>query len=175
MLSSATEKYVKPDTDRYSVKFVDQKKMSKEIKADVERLSSALVHHHMKLMKKDFKLLGLDDTMPDDFDWEWYNKHAHIYCLYDGDNIIGLCTCQTHASGRRAKNSCYIMELIIQEGYRGKGLGTFLVTAAYEDCKKHEPYIKTVMLDVYDANTQSLHSYLGQGFKYFSHALFKQI
>jgi ribosomal protein S18 acetylase RimI-like enzyme len=67
------------------------------------------------------------------------------------------------------------MELILEKEYRGRGLGRYLLNGAVQDCKKHEPYINVVMLDVYDDNVASKKSYENSGFKAFSHAMYKPV
>lgn len=173
------EKFVKRmDVTQYIVKYIDikdSKIFTSSIKTQLTKYMLALNTIHKNLLGKDFSLLGLEDEMSDKVDWEWYKRHAHVYALYDQEKIIGICTCKTHKSGGLLKNVCYIMELIVDENYRGQGLGTHLLNETVSDCKKHEPYISVAMLDVMDANTTSMRSYLNQGFQAFRHSLYKQI
>ncbi len=166
------------DVKQYPVKYIDIKNaqvFTTQIKKQITKYMLALNTIHKNLLGKDFHLLGLEDEMSDYVDWDWYKKHAHVYALYDKENIIGICTCKTHKSGGRLKNVCYIMEVIVDENYRGRGLGTHLINETVQDCKKHEPYIAVAMLDVFDVNTTSMRSYMNQGFQAFRHSLYKQV
>lgn len=170
----ALEKFVSyQESNVYRVEYLHLNAASfvPSIKKQVEKYIKELNDYHKQLVHSEYIALGLEFDMS--IDWEWYKKHAHIYALFHGDVIVGICTCGTYATGRKAKNVCYIMELIVDKKYRGKGLGTFLVNETVEDCKRNEPYISRVMIDVYDANTTSMQSYLKQGFKSFRHTLYK--
>jgi GNAT superfamily N-acetyltransferase len=175
----ALEKFLKQtDPLQYPVKYIDIKNpkiFTKETRLAIEKLLLQLIDFHSDIMGREFRLLGINEEMPRDIEWEWYEKHANVYCLYDGDTIVGVCTCRTHKTGRRAKNTCYIMELILEKKYRGRGLGSYLLNSAVQDCKKHEPYINVVMLDVYDENSSSMKAYQNSGFKAFSHAMYKPV
>lgn len=175
-IKAAMERFYHPEQDGYTVEYVDIKNpvvFVPSLRVELTNLMVQLEDFHKDLMKKEFDKLGLKEEM--ELDWEWYKKHSHVYALKHHDSIVGVCTCGTYKTGRRAKHVCYIMDLIIDPDHRGKGLGSYLLDKSVLDCKKHESYISCVMIDVFDANSRAMKMYTANGYKFFRHSLYKSI
>lgn len=62
------------------------------------------------------------------------SDNSHLFLIYDEDNIAGTLTIGFYksSSGRKA----WIEDVVVDENYRGKGLGKYIVQYAIEFSKK---------------------------------------
>ena len=92
-------------------------------------------------------LLGQLTTRSISFTEEDYRRqltspHSPLFLLLEDDNVIGMLTVGTYLSPTGSK--AWIEDVVIDNAYRGQGLGRMLVTHAIAYCK--EQGIDTVML-----------------------------
>ena len=92
-------------------------------------------------------LLGQLTTRSIRFTEEDYRKqltspHSPLFLLLEDDNVIGMLTVGTYLSPTGSK--AWIEDVVVDNAYRGQGLGKMLVTHAIAYCK--EQGIETVML-----------------------------
>ena len=91
-------------------------------------------------------------------------KHPSSFVLFilSDEQIVGLATCFINFSTFSAKSVINIHDLIIDQRYRGKGLGRKLIQTI-EDIAKERKYGK-ITLEVRDDNYTAQQLYYDQGF-----------
>ncbi len=65
-----------------------------------------------------------------------HDPRAHILLAKDGANAIGLIHFSTRKTALHPTPSALIDELIVNQSYRGKGIGSELLKAAIEKCRQ---------------------------------------
>lgn len=93
---------------------------------------------------------------------EMINQNYECAVIYDGNKIIGVCGlwyCTRHYSGRSVEPD----HVVIDEAYRGRGLGALFFEWIYKYVK--EKGFEAVELNTYVSNYQSHKFYFNEGFK----------
>ena len=93
------------------------------------------------------RLLGQLTTRSISFTEEDYRRqlaspHSPLFLLLEDDNVIGMLTVGTYLSPTGSK--AWIEDVVVDDAYRGQGLGRMLVEHAIAYCK--EQGIDTLML-----------------------------
>jgi ribosomal protein S18 acetylase RimI-like enzyme len=65
-----------------------------------------------------------------------YSENDELFCALDNDKIIGFCSYAIVNNLWQEGKISYMYAMIVDEGYRGNGIGTKLMKCAIEDSKK---------------------------------------
>jgi len=87
--------------------------------------------------------------------------NPHFVAIVDG-RLVGWC--DIVASKNPVFAHCGTLGMGIVEGFRGRGIGTMLITAALRKAKQSS--LEKVELEVFDSNDRAIALYRKAGFKY---------
>ena len=88
-------------------------------------------------------------------------KNNYLYTLYDGDNAVGLIWMRANVD--RPTNDGFILELYVEEKYRGKGYGKQIMLLIEE--KARELGLKAIGLHVFGSNKIAQNLYKAVGYE----------
>ena len=88
-------------------------------------------------------------------------KNNYLYTLYDGDNAVGLIWMRANID--RPTNDGFILELYVEEKYRGKGYGKQIMLLIEE--KARELGLKAIGLHVFGSNKIAQNLYKAVGYE----------
>ncbi|WP_298498675.1 GNAT family N-acetyltransferase [uncultured Algibacter sp.] len=103
---------------------------------------------------------------------EMTNQNYECAVIYDGNKLIGVCGlwyCTRHYSGRSVEPD----HVIIDDAYRGQGLGTLFFEWIYNYVNKKG--YEAMELNTYVSNYQSHKFYFNEGFKILGYHFIKNI
>ncbi len=90
-----------------------------------------------------------------------HTKNNYLYTLYDGDNAVGLIWMRANID--RPTNDGFILELYVEEKYRGKGYGKQIMLLIEE--KARELGLKAIGLHVFGSNKIAQNLYKAVGYE----------
>ena len=88
-------------------------------------------------------------------------KNNYLYTLYDGDDAVGLIWMRANID--RPTNDGFILELYVEEKYRGKGYGKQAMQLIEE--KARELGLKSIGLHVFGSNKVARNLYEAVGYE----------
>lgn len=101
----------------------------------------------------------------------WLEQHkADKYPVFVAENtkgVVGWCSLSAYRPGRMALRHTAEISYYIEEGARGKGVGSFLISHAIEQCPELD--IKTLFAILLDINTESCRILEKFGFNKWGH------
>lgn len=119
------------------------------------KMITELMNYHRKLTKASKKFYQTDEeseaTMKD-----WL-KEGHIYNIFLNEEVVGFF--YVHFGGQKA---CWLEDLYVAEGYRGKGIGKIALNKLDELMR--EIGILAMFVNVIPRNTKAIEFYKKSGF-----------
>jgi len=101
----------------------------------------------------------------------WLQEHSSerhpVYVAEDGRVVVGWCSISPYRPGRMALRHTAEISYYIDEQYRGKGIGSDLISHAIEDCPRIG--IKTLFAIILDINQSSSKILQKLGFQKWGH------
>jgi ribosomal protein S18 acetylase RimI-like enzyme len=88
-------------------------------------------------------------------------RNNYLYTLYDGDNAVGLIWMRANVD--RPTNDGFILELYVEENYRGKGYGKQIMLLIEE--KARGLGLKAIGLHVFGSNKIAQNLYKAVGYE----------
>lgn len=132
----------------------------------IQRLNRQLDRHHASLLPDVFRPLT-EDARPDSLVRKWIEDNDADYLVAEENGVVGyLNICK--ASHPRfpmfmPHEFAMIEDAVVDESYRGRGIGTQLFNAAV--AWAHERGLEYVQTTVWTANKATREFYLRQGFQ----------
>jgi diamine N-acetyltransferase len=88
----------------------------------------------------------------------FYRSHSDVYCLHDGETVIGVVILSNNDS-----DCCEFVDLVIGDDYQGHGFGKEAVGLIINEFRSRTKY-KRIKLCVHSANVIARHIYEQSGF-----------